>query len=127
MYISNLKEEEKHLSKHGLKYLKSKLLRRILTSQLHPSVKLEEFDLLQEMDGVLCIFQAIQKQKHSSRLPGALRGGVHAQRQQRSGRHQDHRALHHREGLQGLWQGQQAYLVQPSNFPPVYVLNKFNN
>ena len=33
--------------------------------------------------------------------PGAVRGGVHAQHQQRSGRHQVDRALHHRQGLGG--------------------------
>ena len=36
---------------------------------------------------------------HRPRLPGAVRGGVHAQHQQRSGRHQVDRALHHRQGL----------------------------
>ncbi len=38
---------------------------------------------------------------HRPRLPRAVRGGVHAQHQQRSRRHQVDRALHHRQGLGG--------------------------
>ena len=34
-------------------------------------------------------------------LPGAVRGGVHAEHQRRSGRHQVDRARHHRQGLGG--------------------------
>ena len=42
---------------------------------------------------------------HRPRLPGALRGGVHAERQRRSGRHQVDRARHHRPRLgRGLGQ-----------------------
>ena len=36
---------------------------------------------------------------HGPRVPRAVRGVVHAQHQQRSGRHQVDRALHHRQGL----------------------------
>ena len=36
---------------------------------------------------------------HRPRLPRAVRGGVHAQHQRRSGRHQVDRARHHRQGL----------------------------
>ena len=36
---------------------------------------------------------------HRPHLPGAVRSGMHAQHQQRSGRHQVDRALHHRQGL----------------------------
>ncbi len=36
---------------------------------------------------------------HRPRLPGALRGGVHAQHQRRPGRHQVDRAFHHRQRL----------------------------
>ena len=38
---------------------------------------------------------------HRPRMPGAVRGGVHAQHQQRSGRHQVDRALPDRQGLGG--------------------------
>ena len=38
---------------------------------------------------------------HRPHLPGAVRSGVHAQHQQRSGRHQVDRARHHRQGLGG--------------------------
>ena len=36
---------------------------------------------------------------HRPHLPGAVRSRVHAERQRRSGRHQEHRARHHRPGL----------------------------
>ena len=53
---------------------------------------------------------------HRPRLPGALRGGVHAQHQRRSGRHQVDRALHHRQGLgRGLGRAAAAARRRPAS------------
>ena len=84
---------------HGLRH--SVLPERLPDQQRHPG--LERSRLSQGLeDGAR---RAAHDQQfsgvHRTRLPGALRGGVHAQHQQRSGRHQVDRAFHHRQGLGG--------------------------
>ncbi len=52
---------------------------------------------------------------HRPRLPGALRGGVHAEHQQRCGRHQVDRARDHRQGLgDGLGRAAAAHDARPA-------------
>ena len=56
---------------------------------------------------------------HRPRLPRAVRGGVHAQHQQRPRRHQVDRALHHRQGLGGrLGRAAAARGARPASASP---------
>ena len=56
---------------------------------------------------------------HRARLPGAVRGGVHAQHQQRSRRHQVDRAFHHRQGLgRGMGRAAAAARSRPASASP---------
>ena len=62
-----------------------------------------------------CCTRPTTSRVHRPHLPGALRGGLHAERQRRRGRHQEHRARDHRPRLgRGLGRAAAARAEAPA-------------